>query len=421
MESLLTIHLGSLYILWHKFPGFMMNSGFSPTQKDLVLVGGGHAHAIALRMFGMKPLPGVRLTLITEASDTPYSGMVPGHVAGFYTHAECHIDLRPLAQFAGAQLYIDRAVGLDLENNQVICATRPTVRFDLLAINIGSTPKLPDRIGDLDAVIPAKPVSQFLSRWDQIVQQVAQNPTSPICLGIVGGGAGGVELALNMQHRLQEILQTAGQPFTNLTIHLLQRDPELLPNHNRWARQHFQKLLIQRGIQLHFQEEVEEVKQAYLRCKSGLRLNCDFTVWVTQASAPNWPGKAGLAVDQDGFVLVDDGLRSLSHPQVFAAGDIATMVNHPRPKAGVFAVRQGKPLFQNLQRTLQGKPIKSFYPQKQYLSLIGTGDGSAVASRGSWGWQSALLWHWKDHIDRSFMQKFKQLPVMQAGGRSGHG
>jgi selenide,water dikinase len=393
-----------------------MDSKISSIQKDLVLVGGGHTHAIALRMFGMKPIPGVRLTLITDASDTPYSGMLPGHVAGFYTYAECHIDLRPLAQFAGAQLYIDRVVGLDLETKRVICATRPPVAFDLLSIDIGSTPKMPDLNGDLAAIIPAKPVAQLLKKWDQVVQQVAQDPTSPICLGIVGGGAGGVELALNMQHRLQEILQVANQPLTNLNIHLLQRDAELLPNHNRWVRQHFRKLMTQRNIQLHLQEEVEAIKHHSLRCKSGLTVKCDFIFWVTQASAPDWLGKAGLAVDQDGFVLVNDELRS-SHAQVFAAGDIATMVNYPRPKAGVFAVRQGKPLFQNLRRALEGKPPKPFHPQKQYLSLIGTGNGAAVASRGPFGFQSSLLWQWKEHIDRAFMQRFSRLPAMQKGWR----
>src|SRR6476620_5628426 len=108
----------------------MMNLAPEPIVKDLVLVGGGHSHAIALRMLGMRPLPGVRITLLTEAVDTPYSGMLPGHIAGFYSHDECHIDLRPIAQFAQAQLYIDKVVALDLENNKVLCANRPAVDFD---------------------------------------------------------------------------------------------------------------------------------------------------------------------------------------------------------------------------------------------------------------------------------------------------
>ncbi len=365
-----------------------MNSTTHPIVKDLVLVGGGHSHAIVLRMFGMKPMPGLRITLITDHSSTPYSGMLPGHVAGFYTHEECHIDLRKLARFAQVQLYLDRAVGLDLEHDRVICANRPPVRFDVVSIDIGSTPKMPAVLGDLSAIIPAKPVETFLQNWSTIVQQVIQAPELPRSLSIVGGGAGGVELSLNIQHHLHRILKTANQPLSNVTIHLFHRDAELLPKNNTWVQRHFRELLTQRGIHLHLNEEVAEVQPQYLRCKSGLTVSSDYIVWVTQASAPDWLSKAGLEVDADGFVLVDDHLRSLSHPHVFAAGDVATMLHHPRPKAGVFAVRQGKPLFRNLRRALQSKPLKPFHPQKQYLSLIGTGDGSAVASRGLLGWQS---------------------------------
>lgn len=385
----------------------------TPIAKDLVLLGGGHSHAIVLRMLGMKPLSGVRVTLLTEDSDTPYSGMVPGHVAGFYSHEECHIDLRRLAEFAGAQLYIDRAIGLDLATNQVICAHRPPVAFDWLSIDIGSTPKLPDVLGIRDAVIPAKPVRRFLEQWNGLLEQIAQHPEQPVTIGIVGGGAGGVELALTMQHRIQEILRQANQPVSNLTLHLFQREATILPRNSRWVRDRLHQRLTQRGVQLHLKESVVSVDKKRVRCESGLEVGCDAVIWVTQASAPDWIGKAGLAVDADGFALVEDTLRSSSHPHIFAAGDIATMIHHPRPKAGVFAVRQGKPLFENLRRSLQGKDLKPFHPQKDYLSLIGTGDGSAIATRGSWGWEAPWLWTLKDWIDRRFMERFHKLPEMK--------
>ena len=82
-------------------------------------------------MFGIKPLPGIRITLISDVSHTPYSGMLPGHIAGFYNYMEAHIDLQSLAKFAGAGLKSDRAVGLDLSNNRVICAKRSPVKFDI--------------------------------------------------------------------------------------------------------------------------------------------------------------------------------------------------------------------------------------------------------------------------------------------------
>ncbi len=389
-----------------------MQQATHPIVKDLVLVGGGHTHAIALRMFGMKPLPGVRLTLITDTSHTPYSGMLPGHVAGFYDFDDCHIDLRRLAQFAQAQLYLDRAVGLDLENKKVICANHPPVAYDVLSIDIGSTPAAVDVPGAAEFAIPAKPVPQFLSKWNQLVEEFAKNPQKPICLGIVGGGAGGVELALTMQRRLLQILKQAQLPQEMLKIHVFHRGAELMSGHNRWVRRHLHSLLINRGIQVHLEETVCEVLPDKIRCESGLTVECDYTFWVTQASAPRWIEESGLKTDLEGFVLVKETLQSLYHPDVFAAGDIATMIDHPRPKAGVFAVRQGKPLFENLRRTLLEKPLQAYKPQKLYLGLIGTGDGKAIASWGLFGWQSSLLWRGKDHIDRKFMTQFSDLPQM---------
>lgn len=380
--------------------------------KDLVLIGGGHTHAIALRMFGMKPLPGVRLTLITDTSHTPYSGMLPGHVAGFYGFDECHIDLRRLAQFAQAQLYLDKAIALDLENKKVICGDRPPIAFDILSIDIGSTPANIDVPGAASYAIPAKPVPQFLRKWEQLVDEFAKNSEKPISLSIVGGGAGGVELAMTMQRRLNQILKAKKLSPEHLQIHLFHRGQELLSHHNTWVRRRIQNILNNRGIRVHLEETVSEVLPNKIRCESGLEVECDYTFWVTHASAPNWLQESGLKTDLEGFVLVNDTLQSLYHPDIFAAGDIATMINHPRPKAGVFAVRQGKPLFKNLQSILLGKPLKPYKPQKLYLGLIGTGDEEAIASWGPFGWQSSLLWRQKDRIDRKFMEQFSDLPEM---------
>jgi selenide,water dikinase len=322
--------------------------------------------------------------------------MLPGHVARLYTRDECHINLRSLCHFAGAQLIVDRAIGLDLAQNRVLCERHPAIGFDLVSIDIGSTPTLPGGAGD---AVAAKPIAQFLHWWQQMIAQ------SPPTLGIIGGGTGGVELALNMQPQLKQT-----------TIHLFQRDRTLMPRHNRWIQRHFHRLLRQRGIQLHLGETVETVQQGKVQCASGLAVPCTQTVWVTQASAPDWIRASGLTVDAEGFILVDDALRSVSHAQVFAAGDIATMQHYVRPKAGVFAVRQGKPLAENLRRSLLQRPLQPYRPQRHYLSLIGTGEGTAVASYGAFGLQARWLWHLKDRIDRAFMQRFTQWPTMEPLG-----
>ena len=408
-------------------------------MKDLVLIGGGHSHAIVLKMFGMKPLPGVRLTLISDVVQAPYSGMLPGHVAGFYDYDECHIDLRSLAEFAGCQILVDRAIAIDFNKNSVICQTLPPVNFDLLSVDIGSTPATLSVPGAAEYAIPAKPVPEFLASWNQLISARQNHPQKPLRIAIVGGGAGGVELALNMQSRLAKeegfgseqcrgfsgfngwILKETGKfkQEEALEIHLFHRGAQLMSGHNQRVRRRLQKILISRGIQLHLNEKVCAVKKIeretnsqlaitdyQISCKSGLKVECDRIFWVTQASAANWIRESGLAADSNGFMQVNDCLQSVSHPNVFGAGDIAAMVNYPRPKAGVFAVRQGKPLFENLQQFLLAKPLKPFAPQEQYLALIGTGNKRAIASRGSFMWESALLWYWKDWIDRQFMQKF---------------
>ncbi|MEG3897218.1 MULTISPECIES: FAD-dependent oxidoreductase [unclassified Microcoleus] len=415
-------------------------------MKDLVLIGGGHSHAIVLKMFGIKPLPGVRLTLISDVLHAPYSGMLPGHVAGFYGYDECHIDLRSLAEFAGCQILIDRAIAIDFNKNLVICQTRPPVNFDLLSVDIGSTPATLSVPGATAYAIAAKPVPEFLASWNQLISARQNHPQKPLRIAIVGGGAGGVELALNMQSRLGkegnpplpprvEKREKKEQKSDKLSseIHLFHSGAELMPGHNKRVRRRLKEILISRGIKLHLMEKVSAIEKpetidiednqecpmpnaqcpmpnAKISCKSGLELECDRIFWVTQASAANWIGESGLAADSNGFMQVNDCLQSVSHPNVFGAGDIAAMVNYPRPKAGVFAVRQGKPLFENLQQFLLGKRLKPFAPQEQYLALIGTGNKRAIASRGSFMWESALLWYWKDWIDRQFMQKFSNLP-----------
>ncbi len=407
-----------------------MLNNVQPFSQDLVLVGGGHSHAIALQMWAMQPLPGVRVTVVSDRTHTPYSGMLPGHVAGFYNYDECHIDLRRLCEAAGAQFYLDRATGLDLSNQRLHCANHPGIYFDWLSLDIGSTPAVITVPGAQDYAIPAKPVPEFLAAWEDFIAQVQQQPDrfAHGSLGIVGGGAGGVELASSMGARLCQIIPVPG---IQLSIHLFHRGAELLPGHAPSVQRTFKRVLQDQGVTVHLNSEVVAVVGTNSRSSVRAEIQapdqeqdqdqdqgqrpgqpsesvvCDRLFWVTQASAPTWLGESGLQTDESGFVLVGDTLQSLSHPHILAAGDIATMVNHPRPKAGVFAVRQGRPLFENLQRLLQGQSPQPFIPQKNLLALIGTGDGRAVASRGSWGagpWQ--LLWIWKDWIDRRFMERF---------------
>ena len=370
------------------------------SKCNLVLIGGGHSHAIAIREWGLNPIPGINLTLISDVANTPYSGMLPGHIAGFYSYAETHINLANLAKFAQANLIIDRAVGLDLAHNLVICNRHHSVSFDYLSIDIGSTPKTNTVTGANEYAIPAKPVPIFLAGWSKLLAKMKHNSPQEFSVVIVGGGAGGVELALNMQSRFQR------ESSNNIHIHLVHRGNKLLSGHNNWVSNNLEKIVINRGIKLHIQQNVRQVLPDKIICESGLTIDCNRVFWLTQATSPHWIAESKLATDEGGFILVKNTLQSISHPQVFAAGDIATIENYQRPKAGVFAVRQGKPLVENWRRMIMGQALQPYIPQQNYLALIGTGDKNAIASWGNWGWRSHLLWYLKDYIDRKFMNQF---------------
>jgi pyridine nucleotide-disulfide oxidoreductase family protein len=261
-------------------------------------------------------------------------------------------------------------------------------------------------IAGSEYVIPAKPVPQLLEAWEKVLNRVGREPKNPLSISIVGGGAGGVELALNMRSRLQTIV-----PSHLITFHLFHRGQKLLEHHNSWVSQQLEKILKERNIQVHLDETVQSIQADGLdfytiNCQSNLSIKINDIFWVTQASAPDWIKHSDLSTDSSGFILIKNTLQTLSHDNIFATGDIATMPDHPRPKAGVFAVRQGKPLVENWRNFLFNKPLKPYFPQKTYLSLIGTGDKSAIASWGNWGCQSRYFWQWKDYIDRQFMDQF---------------
>ena len=226
-----------------------MQNGSTPVVKDLVLIGGGHSHVTVLKQFGMRPLPGVRLTLICRDVHTPYSGMLPGFVAGHYGYDDIHIDLGPLARFAGARLYHEEVTGLDPANRRIQCRSRPDVSYDVLSINTGSTPDFSQVPGADDFVVPVKPINNFLSRWQRLVPRVMA-ALGVARIGVVGAGAGGVELTLAMQCRLQQLCHEVGlEP--KLTFHLFSRTASILPTHNGRVQATFRRLLAKRGVNVH--------------------------------------------------------------------------------------------------------------------------------------------------------------------------
>lgn len=383
----------------------------STILRDIVLVGGGHSHVVVLKQFAMRPEPGVRLTVICRDTHTPYSGMLPGYIAGHYQYDEVHIDLRRLAEYAGARFFGDEAVGIDHAGQKVLCRSRPPVPYDVLSINIGSAPRMDKVAGANEYAVPVKPIFRFDERWQHLLARVKQQ-AGTIRIAVVGGGAGGVELLLAMQYRLRNELQALGRNPDQLRFMLFTRSTEILPTHNARVRQRFMQTLAARGVAVHLQTEITAVQASRLQSAGGEWFAADEIIWVVNAGGAAWLRNTQLELDGAGFIKVNDALQSLSDARIFAAGDVASQINHLREKAGVFAVRQGAPLGDNLRAAVTERPLKPYCPQSKWLALISTGDRTAVASRGGIYAAGRLLWRWKDWIDRRFMAKFNHLPPM---------
>lgn len=370
-----------------------------PLTQDVVLVGGGHTHALVLRKWAMSPLPGARLTLIDPNPTAPYSGMLPGHIAGHYDRAALEIDLVRLARFAGARLVLGRAEGLDLAAREIHVPGRPPIRYDRASLDIGVTSRLPDLPGFMDHALAAKPLGAFADRWEAF----CTNPPPEPHVLILGGGVAGVELAMACAHRLGATAK----------VTLIEASDTALAGMNAKTRDTLLGEMAAQGITLRLNARAAEIGADHVRLEGGEALRADITIGATGARPQDWLAQTGLA-RVDGFVAVDDQLRSLSDDRVYAVGDCAHMGFAPRPKAGVYAVRQAPILYHNLRAGLTGRARKRYKPQSDYLKLVSTGRKAAVADKAGMRSSGALLWRLKDRIDRKFMAKFHDLPAMPA-------
>lgn len=368
-----------------------------PLVKDLVLIGGGHTHALVLRKWGMKALAGVRVTVINPGPTAPYSGMLPGFVAGHYSRAELDIDLVKLARFAGARLVNGAVTGIDTAAKLITVPGRPPIAYDIVSVDVGITSVMPDLPGFADHAIPAKPLGTFASRWDDF----RDNATQPR-LAVIGGGVAGAELAMAMMHSLRARGVTP-------TAHLIDRG-KIVDTLGDTARRKMLAALADQGVTLVEDASVACVTENAVVLSDGTKIASDFTTGAAGARPHDWQANIGVNL-HSGFITVNPMLQS-SDPSLFAVGDCAHLAHAPRPKAGVYAVRQAPLLFDNLRAVLSGGDLRAYNPQKDYLKLISLGGKSALAERLSTAFSGPLLWRWKDHIDRTFMRQFNDFKPM---------
>jgi len=300
---------------------------------------------------------------VTPYPHHTYSGMLPGYVAGHYAAEEIRIDVAALCARAGVRLVLGRVAALHADRRVAQLEDGTEIEYDIASLDVGSEAAAPA------FALAAKPFEPFRARWEEVRDSLRR-------VAVVGAGAAGVEMAM-------AIGSGSGARVTLYSDRSMFR-PALA---RRIARQ-----LDANGVEL--------LPQAYAE---GTGSPSDLVVWTAGATALPWLRTSGLAVDERGFVLVDETLRSVSHPEVLAAGDCATLRDAPHPKSGVYAVRHAPVLAMNL----RGAKLR-FVPQWRALSLLSCGARYAIAEWGGVSWEGAWVWRWKDRIDRRWVERFRR-------------
>lgn len=374
--------------------------------KHLVLLGAGHAHVHVLQGLAKHRPGNLRITLVAPQPEQLYSGMVPGFVAGHYTLDQCVIPLGALMARCGAQYVAGSVASIDPNAQTVTLGDGQTMAYDLLSLNTGS---VMDR-EKIEATMPGarahalfvRPIEAFGKHWPLVA---AKALLQPIHLAVVGAGAAGLELAMAAAHALQQPQYAPGSRVTLITggAPPAQSYPASVQRRVIRALERMRIAVAQDGC--------AAVNEGQVMLASGGVLACDMALLAIGAQAPAWlasngPAQSGLALDAQGFVAVNRFQQSTSHSQVFAVGDVASRLDAPHSRSGVYAVRAGPPLLTNLLAALAMQALTAYLPPARTLNLLSCGGRYAIAAWGVFSVEAGWVWRWKDRIDRQFVTRY---------------
>jgi pyridine nucleotide-disulfide oxidoreductase family protein len=372
--------------------------------KRVLLLGAGHAHLQVLQALAAQRLASAQVALVTPHEHAVYSGMVPGLVAGHYTLDDCRIPLRPLADAAGVHFITASAMAVDAAARRVQLSDGSELAYDVLSLDTGAPTRRDALPGAQEHALRLRPLEHFVRLLEPLWALAGQHALDVV---VIGGGAAGFETALALSHRFAQI-GTAGS-----RVALVTGGGPVLDGYPDAVRRRGAAALRRAGVTV-MRSACTAIAADHVRLDNGARAHCDAPVLALGAQPPAWLAASGLALDEAGFVATGPTLQSLSHAEVFAAGDVASRPDAPHPRSGVQAVRAGPALAENLRRYVGGGALLPHTPPARTLNLISCGDRQAIAAWGGWSAQGRWAWWWKDRIDRAWVRRF-------AGGLSPEG
>lgn len=374
-------------------------------MRHLVLAGGGHAQLAVLASLRRRALPGVAVTLVSPTARQAYSGMLPGWMAGHYALEQCEIDLQSLATAAGVRFLEDSIAAIDADRRCLALASGRTVHYDLLSLDVGSETDV-SRLAPLgQRLVAVRPLAVFIARWPSLLAEAIRSPSYR--LAVAGGGAAALELAL----AASSAFRRAGAART---VSLITPADGLLPCFSRRVRSLARDAAEAASLDIRYGPAAGSLHGLLL--PDGREIEANHVIAATGAVPPGWLRRLGPALDERGFIRVDDTLRSVSHPDIFAAGDVCARSGTPLERSGVHAVRAGPVLAANLRAALAGEPLRRFMPRRRSLYLLGCGPRRAIATWGPLSAEGQWAWRWKDRIDRAFVARHS-IPGLRGPAR----
>eukprot|EP00542_Grammatophora_oceanica_P015101 CAMPEP_0194040206 /NCGR_PEP_ID=MMETSP0009_2-20130614/12257_1 /TAXON_ID=210454 /ORGANISM="Grammatophora oceanica, Strain CCMP 410" /LENGTH=482 /DNA_ID=CAMNT_0038683285 /DNA_START=212 /DNA_END=1660 /DNA_ORIENTATION=- len=402
-------------------------------KQRVVLIGGGHAHAQVIKALNHRSRPSnMEVTLIDMQKSASYSGMVPGAISKLYSPEDTLLHLEPLCEWAGIRFVHDQVVDVDFDRQCIrVKDSNELIPYDVCSIDIGSGSRgLYETPGAQEFTIPTRPIHELIRRIEVAEDGLEASGAHVVC---IGGGAAGIELSMSMTSRWKPLL--GGR----LDVTLLDAGSRLLPDESPECRAALQNILDDRKIDVKHNCHVQEITRENVVLSTGETIPFTHCIWATGAGSHPLArklGDRGLAINPRGWIRVNRNLQSISHPNVFAAGDCSAMEVPGRkapPKAGVYAVRAGPVLIENLTRRLKvmqqasrrhttfvrGPKLVDYEPQDDFLKLLVCGDGRALGFRFGVPLHGKWVMHLKDHIDQMFMNLFRAEHLPDLSGKEG--
>lgn len=362
-------------------------------MKKLLLVGGGHAMMPTVRHIREHVSDSVQITLVSDHPYLYYSGMVPEFFGGVYTENQVRLDLISLCDRHGIDWVHGRVVRLDANRKEVYTHDGQVLSGDVIAFDVGSmTPGA--RHGSAIVAKPLHYIKALADQLDDMIESEAQH-----AIAIVGGGAAGVEVALNIAHRLR-----ASGISERIKISLFEGNDRVLPSFPKGLSRDALRALVDAGVKVQLSSRPEIVEHNTLKTDLGEH-HYDAILWSTGTIGPSFFQEAGLQTNDRGFVKTDRQMRVIGHKDIFAAGDSALVSGYEHlARIGVHAVKQGPVMVHNLSDAINEKePTKSFAPYPISPIILSTGLPQAWWLAGNVWFKNGLALGMKHHVDRKWI------------------